>query len=77
MLSPGGTALEVGGEAMGADAGIGGSILNSLGLTAIGLPAPGNALGPLAALENLDQIIAGALGWDGDGSPLADVFAGL
>lgn len=59
--------------------GVGGSILNSVGLDASGVPVigtidlTGEGVGPLGALEGLDQTIATLLGWDGSGSPLADV----
>lgn len=76
LLSPGGTALEMGGTDMGVDTGIGGSILNSLGLNLL-FDIKGEPLGPLAALVNFDQIVAGALGWDGVGDPLGDLFGGL
>lgn len=52
--------------------GIGGSLLNSLGLDTI-LPIEGNGVGPIGALANLSQMIAGTLGWDGMGNPLTDL----
>jgi hypothetical protein len=62
-------------------AGVGGSIFNSLGIELTGVPAvpggtldsPSNAVGPLGAWEGWAQTIANLLGWDGSGSPLADV----
>lgn len=57
--------------------GIGGSLLNSLGLKipALGVlrDIPGQGVGPLGALTNLSQMIAVALGWDGVGNPLTDL----
>jgi len=70
LLSPGG---------VGANAdGVGGSIFNSVGIHASGVPtigdidAPSQAIGPIGALEGWGQTIATLLGWDGTGSPLAD-----
>ena len=60
-------------------AGVGGSIFNSLGLDLTGVPVfgsidvAGQPVGPLGAWEGLEQTIAALLGWDGSGSPLADV----
>ena len=68
LLTPGDTA-----------AGVGGSIFNSLGIDLTGVPAIGTLeatsqpVGPLGAMEGWDQTIAALLGWDGSGSPLADV----
>ena len=65
------------------DAGMGGSIFNSLdidididfaeGATEIELELDGNPVGPLGALTNLSHVIAKAIGWDGEGNPLADL----
>jgi len=59
---------------------VGGSIFNSLGITLTGAAIPGGGftlpaepVGPLGAWEGWDQTIAALLGWDGSGSPLADV----
>ncbi|MET4429064.1 outer membrane porin GjpA [Mycolicibacterium sp. 624] len=53
----------------------GGSIFNSLTfVTQLGgspLTVLGRAVGPLAALASLSQMIAKAIGWDGVGNPLA------
>jgi hypothetical protein len=60
-------------------AGVGGSIFNSLGIDLTGVPfvstidADSEAVGPLGALEGWAQTVASLLGWDGSGSPLADV----
>lgn len=60
--------------------GVGGSILNSLGIHLSHVPIfsdmdyHGVGVGPLGALEGLGQIIAGELGWNGQGWPLADLF---
>jgi hypothetical protein len=68
----------VGTAALG-DGGVGGSIFNSVGLYFSGVPvigtlnAPSQAIGPIGALEGWAQTIASLLGWDGSGSPLADV----
>ncbi|WP_244602241.1 outer membrane porin GjpA, partial [Mycolicibacterium sp. NCC-Tsukiji] len=58
--------------------GIGGSILNSLGLTAETVLAPGfpleitgQGIGPIGALVNLSHLLAKAIGWSGTGNPLA------
>ena len=58
--------------------GIGGSILNSLGLIATTtlapddpLPITGQGVGPIGALLNLTHLLAKALGWSGTGNPLA------
>lgn len=65
---------------VGADSdGVGGSIFNSLGIELTGVPvldtidAPSEAVGPIGAWEGMEQTIAALLGWDGSGSPLADV----
>jgi hypothetical protein len=58
---------------------VGGSIFNSLGLELTGVPVlgtldvTGEPVGPIAAWESWGQTIAALLGWDGSGSPLADV----
>lgn len=78
LLSPGATANDVEGFLAGLQdgsaPGIGGSILNGLGLTTglMGFPLviDGQGLGPIAAWESLQQIIAMTLGWDGVGNPL-------
>ncbi|MHC9292237.1 outer membrane porin GjpA [Mycobacterium sp. LTG2003] len=79
LLSPGGTGNTIGGEV--GEGPVGGSIFNSIDLSitsdALGIPltldAPGVAVGPIGALANLSQMIAGAIGWDGDGNPLANL----
>ena len=65
---------------VGADGGgVGGSIFNSLGIELTDVPSagvldvPSQAVGPLGALEGWAQTVASLLGWDGSGSPLADV----
>ncbi|MEO6794848.1 MAG: outer membrane porin GjpA, partial [Mycobacterium sp.] len=79
LLSPGEGTTTIAG---GLD-GIGGSIFNSLGLDLSGVPLFGElnvaalGIGPLGAIENLSQIIANSLGWDGTGNPLADLFGSL
>lgn len=56
--------------------GAGGSILNALGLDLNGVPGlgdldiAGQGVGPIAAMADLSQIVAEALGWDGTGNPL-------
>lgn len=79
LLSPGTTANTVPvGEVVG-EGGIGGSIFSSLDLAittdALGFPftlqAPGVPVGPIGALASLSQIVAGAIGWDGEGNPLS------
>lgn len=77
LFSPGATAKTVGGQiGLGA---VGGSLFSSLDLSitselAPGFPvtldAPGVGIGPIGALANLSQMIAGGIGWDGDGNPL-------
>ena len=83
LLSPGDTATDVNGfvtnAAPGSSPGIGGSLWNSLGLNIvqfniINLDAPGVALGPIGAWLGTQEIIAHAMGWDGTGNPLADLF---
>lgn len=70
--------LSTGGVGVNAD-GIGGSIFNSVGINIDGVPsihtidAPSQPIGPIGALEGWGQLIAVLLGWDGSGSPLADV----
>lgn len=65
------------------DSALGGSVLNSLGLHVSDVPilgeldAVGHGIGPLAAMENLSQIIASTLGWDWSGNPLDGVFDSL
>ena len=69
----------VGSSAVLGDGGVGGSIFNSVGIDLTGVPvvgsidAPSQAVGPLGAWEGWAQTIASLLGWDGSGSPLADV----
>ncbi|MED5814005.1 outer membrane porin GjpA [Mycolicibacterium sp. 050232] len=79
LLSPGATVNTVPvGEVVG-EPGIGGSIFSSLDLAittnALGFPftlaAPGVPVGPIGALASLSQIVAGAIGWDGEGNPLS------
>ncbi|WP_131721517.1 outer membrane porin GjpA [Mycolicibacter heraklionensis] len=56
--------------------GIGGSLFNALAFVMQSpLPAGigGVPVGPMGALESLSQILAGAIGWDGTGNPLADL----
>jgi hypothetical protein len=64
------------------EAGVGGSIFNSVGVTLTGINFGGTPstldlasepVGPIGAWEGLDQTIAALLGWTGSGSPLADV----
>lgn len=79
LLSPGETTSTIAGELNG----IGGSILNSLGLDLSGVPLFGElslaaeGIGPIGAWESLQEIIANSLGWDGTGNPLADLFGSL
>ncbi|MCV7383991.1 outer membrane porin GjpA [Mycolicibacter longobardus] len=81
LLSPGFTGTDVAGYVAGvtdgSTPGFGGSILNGLGLTTglMGFPlvAEGHGIGPIAAWESLQQIIAMTLGWDGVGNPLEDL----
>lgn len=79
LLSPGETGTDVYGYVNdifdGSSPGIGGSLLNGLGINLdLGFPldVPGLGVGPIGAWESLQEIIAGALGWDGAGSPLDD-----
>lgn len=82
LLSPGVTSNDVAGFLSGvmdgSSPGIGGSIINGLGLTTglMGFPmeVDGQGVGLFGAMESLSQIIAAALGWDGTGNPLADLF---
>lgn len=81
LLSPGLTGTDVAGFVSGIDdgssPGIGGSIINGLGLTTglMGFPLviEGHGVGLLGAWQSLQEIIANALGWDGVGNPLDDV----
>lgn len=62
--------------------GVGGSMLNSVGVLlsvllggqqgVIEIPA-GEGVGPIGALADLSQVVAETLGWDGTGNPLADL----
>jgi hypothetical protein len=57
--------------------GIGGSIFNSVGVD-VGLPGwdavlAGHAVGPIAALTVMGQLVAKAIGWSGTGNPLSSV----
>lgn len=80
LLSPGVTGTDVEGFVKeisdGSSPGIGGSIINGLGLTTglMGFPlvVEGQGVGLLGAWQSLQEIIAMALGWDGVGSPLSD-----
>jgi len=50
---------------------VGGSMLNSLGITASGVPITGEPVGPISSLEGFSHIVAallGATGWDGKGT---------
>ncbi|MEZ0384402.1 outer membrane porin GjpA [Mycobacterium sp. pW045] len=81
LLSPGLTGTDVEGFVKeifdGSSPGIGGSIINGLGLTTglMGFPlvAEGQGVGLLGAWQSLQEIIANALGWDGVGNPLDDL----
>ncbi|MGV0745168.1 outer membrane porin GjpA [Mycolicibacterium sp. XJ870] len=85
LFSPGGTGKTVGGP-IGVGS-VGGSIFNSVDVSItselapgfpITLDAPGVGIGPLGAMANLSQMIAGAIGWDGDGNPLTKLtFPGI
>jgi len=85
LLSPGSTANDVegflNGITDGSSPGIGGSILNGLGLTTglMGFPLviDGQGVGPIGAWEGLQEIIAMTLGWDGVGNPLEDLAGSL
>lgn len=80
LLSPGVTGTDVEGFVNeisdGSSPGIGGSIINGLGLTTglMGFPLEieGQGVGLLGAFQSLQEIIAMTLGWDGVGSPLGD-----
>lgn len=79
LLSPGEPGTDVYGYVNeifdGSTPGIGGSLLNGLGINLdLGFPldVPGIGVGPLGAWLGMQEIIAGALGWDGAGSPLGD-----
>jgi hypothetical protein len=71
LLTPG----QVGGNEV--PIGVGGSILNSLGIDLTGtgqtIDLTGVPVGPIGAWESWGQTIADLLGWDGSGSPLSDV----
>jgi len=75
LLTPG----EVGPITDGVTPDVGGSIFNGLGIDLTGVPVIGQLeaisqpVGPLGAWEGWAQTIASLLGWDGSGSPLADV----
>lgn len=81
LLSPGVTGTDVEGFVNlindGSSPGIGGSIINGLGLTTglMGFPlvVDGHGVGLLGAWQSLQEIIANALGWDGVGNPLDDL----
>ncbi|UVO12695.1 outer membrane porin GjpA [Mycobacterium sp. SVM_VP21] len=87
LLSPGVTGTDVEGfineVSDGSSPGIGGSIINGLGLTTglMGFPmvVEGQGVGLLGAWQSLQEIIAMTLGWDGVGSPLGgeDAMASL
>lgn len=85
LLSPGFTGNSVAGYVDGvtdgSTPGFGGSILNGLGLTTglMGFPmvADAHGVGPIAAWESLQQIIAMTLGWDGVGDPLEGLADGI
>lgn len=72
LLTTGSTIFSTGGS-FGDPPGIGGSIWNAVGIDSNLMSADGHAVGPLAAMVNLSQMIAGALGWDGSGNPLGDL----
>jgi len=80
LLSPGVTGTDVEGFIKeisdGSSPGIGGSIINGLGLTTglMGFPlvVEGQGVGLMGAWQSLQEIIAMSLGWDGVGSPLGD-----
>jgi hypothetical protein len=85
LLSPGLTGTDVEGFVKeisdGSSPGIGGSIINGLGLTTglMGFPLviDGQGVGLLGAWQSLEEIIANALGWDGVGNPLDDLTTAL
>ena len=81
LLSPGYTINNVAGFVAevtdGSSPGIGGSIINGLGIHlsgALPLPIDGVPVGPIGAWLGTQEIIANAMGWDGTGNPLADLF---
>ncbi|WP_067971281.1 outer membrane porin GjpA [Mycolicibacter icosiumassiliensis] len=84
LLSPGLTSTDVDGFIKeisdGSSPGIGGSIINGLGLTTglMGFPmvVDGQGVGLLGAWQSLQEIVAMSLGWDGVGSPLDDLGSG-
>lgn len=75
LLTPG----QVGTVTDGVTPDVGGSIFNGLGIDLTGVPTIqqletiSQAVGPIGAWEGWVQTIASLLGWDGSGSPLADV----
>ncbi|MEB3023167.1 outer membrane porin GjpA [[Mycobacterium] crassicus] len=81
LLSPGLTGTNVEGFVNlindGSSPGIGGSIINGLGLTTglMGFPlvVEGQGVGLMGAWQSLQEIMANALGWDGVGNPLGDL----
>ncbi|BBX90737.1 outer membrane porin GjpA [Mycolicibacterium boenickei] len=81
LLSPGTTANTIPFGTQVGEPGIGGSVFSSLDLAittnALGFPftlqAPGVPVGPIGALASLSQIVAGAIGWDGEGNPLTHI----
>ncbi|MBS9533960.1 outer membrane porin GjpA [Mycobacterium sp. M1] len=85
LLSPGYTGNDVegflNGVEDGSSPGIGGSIINSLGLTTglMGFPLvmDPHGVGPIGAMESLQEIIAMALGWNGVDNPLDGLDGGL
>lgn len=85
LLSPGVTGTDVYGFVNlisdGSSPGIGGSIINGLGLTTglMGFPleVDGQGVGAMGAMMSLQEIIAGALGWDGAGSPLDGLLGSI
>ncbi|MGV0738349.1 outer membrane porin GjpA [Mycobacterium syngnathidarum] len=78
LLSPGGTANTIPLGTVVHPGPVGGSIFSSVDLAittdALGFPftltAPGVPVGPIGAVANLSQIVAGAIGWDGESNPL-------
>ncbi|OBI03057.1 hypothetical protein A5715_09390 [Mycolicibacter heraklionensis] len=85
LLSPGLTASDVEGFineiSDGSSPGIGGSIINGLGLTTglMGFPlvVEGQGVGLMGAWQSMQEIIAMTLGWDGVSSPLDDLGGGV
>ncbi|MDH6198510.1 hypothetical protein M2272_005169 [Mycobacterium frederiksbergense] len=83
LLTAGTTAQSPAGESpIGGPGSIGGSILNSVGITVtrtdiFGNPSTqvisGHPVGPLGALAKLSQIVAKELGWNGKGNPLTNL----